>query len=825
MDAKHEIQKFLTSEATTHGLADYVLRELTLEEKVTLLTGADRWSTRPIERVGLRRIVVSDGPSGVRGEIWDERDPSLNLPSATALASTWDREIARRYGAVLAGEARRKGADVVLGPTINLHRSPLGGRHFEAFSEDPVVTAELTCAYVDGLQSNGVGATPKHYVANDSETERFTLDARVTERALRELYLLPFEAAVTDARAWLVMSAYNGVNGATMSENDLLDSPLKQEWGFDGVVVSDWSAVRTLESARHAQDLVMPGPNGPWGEALVAAVRSGDIPESVVDDKVRRILLLAERVGAIAGVGTAPIRVSEDGIGFAREVACEGMVLLENRHELPWGADALASLAVIGDNARHAQTQGGGSASVVPERVISPLAGLQAALPDAEINYSLGAVVQHTVAELPLEEISNPATGEAGVRVRLVDREGATIFTDDRRATSLVWSGGDAPIEDAVEFQFDTRWTPSTTGAIRIGFAAVGTGRVFINGRKVVEQTLQPMGWDILASRLPRDTATALIETTAGQTLDLRFEFDMLTRSGAMHLLVVRVGTEPAVTDADVLIAEAVAAARRADAALVVVGTNQHVESEGFDRESLALPGRQDELVAAVAAANPRTVVVVNAGAPVLMPWRTDVAAVLLGWFGGQEFGAAVASVLLGEAEPGGRLTTTWPEHEQDVPVLSTTPVDGVLEYSEGIHVGYRAWLRSGAEPAYWFGAGRGYTEFALRAVDVTPNVRAGETVTVTVDIENLGARAGKEVIQIYVEREESTVERPNRWLVGFAAVRLAAGERSAVAVDVSTRLLAYWDEGWRYETGTYLLKVGTSAAELPLRAEVTLLH
>jgi beta-glucosidase len=647
----------------------------------------------------------------------------------------------------------------------------------------------------------------------------------VTERALRELYLLPFEAAVTDARAWLVMSAYNGVNGATMSENDLLDSPLKQEWGFDGVVVSDWSAVRTLESARHAQDLVMPGPNGPWGEALVAAVRSGDIPESVVDDKVRRILLLAERVGAIAGAGTAPIRVSEDGIGFAREVACEGMVLLENRHELPWGADALASLAVIGDNARHAQTQGGGSASVVPERVISPLAGLQDALPDAEISYSLGAVVQHTVAELPLEEISNPATGEAGVRVRLVDREGATIFTDDRRATSLVWSGGDAPIENAVEFQFDTRWTPSTTGAIRIGFAAVGTGRVFINGRKVVEQTLQPMGWDILASRLPRDTATALIETTAGQTLDLRFEFDMLTRSGAMHLLLVRVGTEPAVTDADVLIAEAVAAARRADAALVVVGTNQHVESEGFDRESLALPGRQDELVAAVAAANPRTVVVVNAGAPVLMPWRNDVAAVLLGWFGGQEFGAAVASVLLGEAEPGGRLTTTWPEHEQDVPVLSTTPVDGVLEYSEGIHVGYRAWLRSGAEPAYWFGAGRGYTEFALRAVDVTPNVRAGETVTVTVDIENLGARAGKEVIQIYVEREESTVERPNRWLVGFAAVRLAAGERSAVAVDVSTRLLAYWDEGWRYETGKYLLKVGTSAAELPLRAEVTLLH
>ncbi|HEY1621829.1 MAG TPA: glycoside hydrolase family 3 N-terminal domain-containing protein, partial [Streptosporangiaceae bacterium] len=239
-----------------------LVAELTLEEKVGLLTGQDLWSTVPAQRIGLRSMILSDGPSGVRGQSWDERDPSLNLPSATALSASWSPELAAEYAAVIAAEARRKGVDVVLGPTINLHRSPLGGRHFEAFSEDPLLTARLAVAYVESLQSLGVGATPKHYVANDFETQRFTVDVRVGERALRELYLRPFEDSVTTARAWLVMSAYNSVNGATASENDLLETPLNDEWGFDGVVVSDWTAVRSTEAARHAQDLAMPGPRG-----------------------------------------------------------------------------------------------------------------------------------------------------------------------------------------------------------------------------------------------------------------------------------------------------------------------------------------------------------------------------------------------------------------------------------------------------------------------------------------------------------------------------------------------------------------------------------
>src|ERR1700735_1639163 len=277
---------FMTAMTADSKIAG-ALAALTLEEKVQLLTGRDFWTTWPIEKIGLRRILVSDGPSGVRGGSWGESDPSLTIICGTALA--------RRHGAAAAVEAHRKGVDVVLGPTINLHRSPLGGRHFEAFSEDPVLTADLAAAYVKGVQDNGVGATPKHYVANDSETDRFTVDVRVGDRALRELYLLAFERAVTEAHAWLVMSSYNSVNGTTVTENGLLETPLNSEWGFDGVLISDWTAVRSLDSARASQDLVMPGPDGPWGQALVRAVRSGEIPEAAIDRKVARILTLAGR--------------------------------------------------------------------------------------------------------------------------------------------------------------------------------------------------------------------------------------------------------------------------------------------------------------------------------------------------------------------------------------------------------------------------------------------------------------------------------------------------------------------------------------------------
>ncbi|WP_129667655.1 beta-glucosidase family protein [Phytoactinopolyspora endophytica] len=818
--------------------------QLTLEEKVELLTGRDLWSTTPIEKIGLRHILMSDGPSGVRGETWDERDPSLNLPSATALSSSWDLEIARRYGAVCATEARRKGVDVVLGPTINLHRSPLGGRHFEAFSEDPLLTADLAAAYVTGLQENGVAATLKHYVCNDFETDRFTVNVEVDERTLREVYLFAFEKAVAQARAWLVMSAYNAVNGPTLTESTLLSTPLKDEWGFDGVVVSDWTAVRSLESARYAQDLVMPGPKGPWGDALVSAVHHDEIDELTVDRKVHRLLRLAARVGALDGFdrrrtalepsasGTDPGKVApsghryaEDGVAFAREAATAGSVLVRNEGELPWSPGDVSRIAVIGHNAKFARTQGGGSATVIPARTVSPLEGVRAAFPDAEVTYSVGAIVQEGVAELPIDRLTNPATSKPGLRARFLDGSGIEIAVEDRRSTALVWFGGTAPIAESARLELSTWYAPETTGTIRLGFAAVGTARIVVDGECVLDGTLEPDSDDLASQLLSPPSMSAEIAVTEGVPIEIRAEYELADRPGALaRSLAFTLGIEPHVADPAQLIAAASGAARAADVAVVVVGTNDKVESEGYDRGSLDLPGRQDDLVRAVTAANPRTVVIVNSGSPVLMPWRDEVAAILVSYFGGQEFGHALADILSGRAEPGGRLPTTWPGTLDDVPVLDVTPVDGVVRYDEGIHVGYRAWLRTGAKPAYPFGHGLGYTNWELSRVSADTTVDPDGTVTVSATLTNTGRRAGKHIVQVYAERASSSVDRPVRWLVGHAPVWAEPGQTARVTIPFPARAFAHWDGGWRFEPGVFTLRVGSSVQNLPGEATVNLL-
>jgi beta-glucosidase len=795
---------------------DDLLGQLTLEEKVRILTGQDFWSTHPLPGIGLRSMVLSDGPSGVRGAVWDERDPSLNLPSATALSSSWDFDIAHRYGVVSGLEARRKNVDVVLGPTINLHRSPLGGRHFEAFSEDPVLTAELAAAYVAGVQELGVGATPKHYIANDFETERFTADVVVSERALREVYLLAFEKAVTESKAWLVMSAYNSINGATASENELLETPLNSEWGFDGVVVSDWTAVRSLDSAKHSQDLAMPGPIGAWGDALVAAVRSGEIKEDAIDRKVRRLLALSARVGALEGFEKPASVPDVDGVAFARTAAAEGSVLVRNTGELPLTASALSRVAVIGHNAQHARTQGGGSATVIPASVVSPLDGLRAALPDVDVTYSVGAIVQEGIAELPLDSMTNPATGKAGARVRFLGEDGAELYAEDRFSSALVYIGGSAPIGKTSTFEFRTTYTPSETGTILLGFASVGLGRIFVDGTLAREISAVPEGNDLAEVMLAPPSVSTPVEVRRGRPIDLRVELELVKHEGAFaEAMAITVGIEPDRSTPQALIAEAVAAAQAADTAVVVVGTNSRVESEGYDRTTLELPGLQDDLVRAVAAANPRTVVVVNAGSPVLMPWRDDVAAVLVTYFGGQEYGNALADVLLGVVEPGGRLPTTWPREESDVPVFDVTPRDGVVRYDEGIHIGYRAWLRAGTEPAYPFGHGLGYTTWELS------DLRADSPSAVSVNVRNTGDRAGKHVVQVYAERAETAVDRPTRWLVGFTVVRLEAGESREVTVQPHKHAFEHYDNGWTTEPGEFTLRAGSSVTDLPLTTQV----
>ncbi|GAA1764582.1 glycoside hydrolase family 3 C-terminal domain-containing protein [Nocardioides hankookensis] len=803
-----------------------LVARLTLEQKVRLLTGADFWALYDEPAIGLRRMVTSDGPAGVRGELWDERDPSTNIPSPTAIAASWDPELTATLGQLLAHEARRKGVDVVLAPTVNLHRSPYGGRHFECLSEDPVLTGSIGAALVEGLQSQGVAATVKHFVANDSETDRLTYDAQVDDRTLRELYLAPFETIVRDAGVWSVMAAYNSVNGSTMTESPMLRAILHEEWGFDGVTMTDWYAGRSTEAAaRGGLDLIMPGPTGPWREALVDAVRDGRVDETDVDAKVLRLLLLATRVGALAdGPGSRAVEPWTDAESDAlvQRAAAAGFVLVRNA---PVGGTpvlpvrpGIKRVAVIGPNAREARFLGGGSALVFPPATVSPLAGLVAALgPDVEVTYCLGARGHERVSAADPALLTTP-DGEPGIRVEFRGSGGEVLGVDRRLGSAFNWNNAFEGVDPALitEIALDAVVTADQTGDYRIGASGVGRYRLRLDDQPAFDELLElPPGADPVEGLMRPPQEWATVALTAGQAVRVSLVHVVKDHTADEDLLVsMQLAVDCTVEDDDASLAHAVADAAAADLAVVVVGTSEEVESEGFDRTSLALPGRQDELVHRVAAARPETVVVVNAGAPVLMPWRDEVAATLLAWFPGQEFGGALADVLLGRVEPGGRLPTTWPASE-DAAMPSTTPVDGRLDYTEGLHIGYRRFLRDGVEPAYWFGHGLGYTTWSYD--DLTTS---GTEVAVTVT--NTGDRAGRELVQVYLARPDSAVERPVRWLVGHAWVEAEPNASATARIGVPARAFEHWaDGGWVREPGAFTVEVGRSAGDIVLSVEV----
>ena len=419
--------------------------------------------------------------------------------------------------------------------------------------------------------------------------------------------------------------------------------------------------------------------------------------------------------------------------------------------------------------------------------------------------------------------MTNPETGEPGLRATFLDADGTALFSEDRRATALVYFGGDAPIAAAASLTLHTHYRAEADGTIRLGFAGIHPTTIVVDGTELLREHLIPVGTDLGAAFLAPPSVAAPVEVRAGQVLDVLVTLDLSGPAGPLaNALSFTFGIEPDTSDPDGLIDDAAALAASSDVAIVVVGTNSRVESEGYDRTSLALPGRQDDLVRAVAAANPNTIVVVNAGAPVLLPWRDDVAAVLLTYFPGQEFGNALVDMLVGEDEPGGRLPTTWPADESHIPVTDVTPTDGKVVYTEGIHIGYRAWLRSGDPWAYPFGFGLGYTTWSIDSATAPAAIAAGEDVSVTVRVTNTGSRRGKQVVQVYAERPDSAVERPARWLVGFETVELDAGASADVAVDVRGREFAHWDEGWTWEPGDFALLVGTSVDDTPVRLELS---
>ncbi|MGW1085731.1 beta-glucosidase [Streptomyces sp. NPDC002596] len=796
------------------------LAALGLDDKARLLAGQDMWSLPALPAVGLGSLVMSDGPIGVRGVRWTAEDPSVALPSPTALAATWDPALARRAGRLLAQEARRKGVHVLLAPTVNLHRSPLGGRHFETYSEDPYLTGEIGAGYVLGVQDGGVGTTVKHFVANDAETERFTVDNIVAPRTLREIYLAPFERIVKSAHPWGIMAAYNQVNGSTMTEHRYLQNAvLRGEWGFDGSIVSDWLAARSTGAAINGGlDIAMPGPKTVYGKALAAAVRAGEVEESVVDGAVRNVLRLAARVGILHGappvVDPADHPTGIDGDALAREIARRSFVLVRNeRAALPIDPAAVRKVALSGALARDARVLGGGSAQVFPHHIVSPLDGLIAALPEDVLDYRVGADPNNELA---------PA--EKGFELRAVcyDASGAVLGSAPLHSGTVQWIGDDLPDgvthETLHSVEITGTFVPRDTGEHLFGTRGTGALTLTVAGETLYDDIHRVTGSSdpgeaFFGNPLERGRTTL----TAGTPVEVSLRQVPETLGAdspipGVSFSLCHLGPR---RDPDELIAEAVEAARAADTAIVVVGTTERVESEGFDRTDLMLPGRQDDLVRAVAAANPNTVVVVNSGSPVELPWRDEVAAVLLSWFPGQEGGAALADVLLGAAEPGGRLPTTWPVALADVPVSVTTPTDGELHYEEGVFVGYRAWEKAGTRPAYPFGHGLGYTTWEYESLTAAPD-------SATVRLRNTGTRPGAETVQIYLAPTDDTAQRPARRLAGFARVEAAPGESAEAVIELDRRAYEIWDEtayDWTLVPGTYEVQAARSLGDVRLTA------
>ncbi|MEU9291977.1 glycoside hydrolase family 3 C-terminal domain-containing protein [Streptomyces sp. NPDC048275] len=800
------------------AVVEAALGKLDLDAKARLLAGQDMWSLPALPEIGLRSLVMSDGPIGVRGVHWTADDTSIALPSSTALAATWDPALAHRAGTLLAQEARRKHVHVLLAPTVNLHRSPLGGRHFEAYSEDPYLTGEIGAGYVRGVQSGGVGTTVKHFVANDAETDRFTVNNLVSERALRELYLAPFEAIVENAHPWGIMTAYNRVNGTTMTEHrHLVNDILRGEWGFDGFNVSDWMAARsTVGAIEGGLDVAMPGPQTVYGDALAAAVRGGEVEETKVDEAVRNVLRLAARVGILQGAEPVVTELPEtvDGEALAREIARRAFVLVRNENSaLPLKP---GTVALIGAAARDARVLGGGSATVFPSRIVSPLDGLAAALPEGTLTYAVGAD--------PNEEL---AVADKGFELRAVcrDADGTVIGTGSAPNGQIQWFGSDLP-EGVTHAALRTvelagSFTPRESGAHTFGIKGLGAFTLTIGGTTYFDDVQRTDKKDPFEAFLGAPVPRAQAELTAGEPVDVSLTYVVTVPANApIKMIGFTLAHQEPQRDGDELIAEAVEAARAADTAVVVVATTDRVESEGFDRRDLRLPGRQDELVRAVAAANPNTVVVVNSGSPVELPWRDEVAAVLLSWFPGQEGGAALADVLTGAHEPGGRLPTTWGSFE-DAPVTRVTPTDGELPYAEGAFIGYRAWEQQGRTPSYAFGHGLGYTDWTYESIEITGT-------TATVRVRNSGTRAGREVVQVYLapteSESESGTERPARRLAAFAGIEAGPGESVEAVLDLPRRAFEIWDEGvggWVFVKGSYEIQASRSITDHRLAARI----
>ena len=800
---------------------DDLLSQMTIEEKISMLAGADVWHSVAVKRLGIPQFKTTDGPNGARGAWGSMSSPSVATPVGIALGATWNPDLVEKVGNVLADELEAKGAHILLAPTVNIHRTPIAGRNFECYSEDPFLSGMLASAYIKGIQDKGRGACIKHFVANDQEYERFSISSEVDERALREIYLEPFRIAIRNSNPWAVMSSYNRLNGTYACENDhtLIDI-LKGEWGYEGIVMSDWFGTYDKNVPNGGLDLEMPG-TARWmsEEHVKRALDDGPLTEEMLNNKVRRLLGVLEK----AGLFNRPELPKERGEDkpqhrkIIREAAREAIVLLKNDGTLP--LKKWKSIAVIGPYADAAQILGGGSSSVTPHYVVTPFQGIKNRAGKLKVETTPGCHIYKTLPA-PAPETLSTADGRLGLDIKIFNGtqfSGDPVYSEVSSRVQHGWFDRSVPNADQECFSMimEGFFTPKESGVHTLALSGVGWSKLYLDNKVLIDHSYDSdMGQQL----------TKEVKLKGGKSYPIKVEFYW---KGDPRWRSVGLGHQsPQPKDT---IAEAVKLARKSDVVVLVASLNGEWETEGADRVDMKLPGAQNELIERVVKANKHTIVVLNVGSAVEMPWIDKVPAVLQLWYDSQEQGNALADILFGDENPSGKLPTTFPVRLEDNPAYINYPGEnGRVRYGEGIFVGYRYYDKKKVDPLFPFGYGLSYTTFKysnlkLSAKSITPN----QTLKVKVDITNTGKVAGKEIVQFYVRDVKSTFARPEKELKAFEKIELKPMQIKTVTFTLDRETFWYFDtarNAWSIEPGEFEILVGASSRDIRLSGFITLM-
>jgi len=806
------------SSAQIETKIDSILGQMTIEEKIDLLGGVDGFYVRGIPRLGVPRFKMADGPLGVRNF-----GPATTMAGGIGLAATWNPALAEQVGTEIGRDARSKGVHFLLGPGVNIYRAPMNGRNFEYMGEDPFLASRIAVGYIQGVQSQGVSATVKHFMGNNSEYDRHNVDSVIDERTMREIYLPVFEAAVREAHVGAIMDSYNLTNGAHMTQSAHLNIDVaKKEWGFAGIIMSDWtSTYDAVAAANGGLDLEMPAGDFLNRKNLLPAIAEGKVSVATIDDKVRRILRVAVRFGWLdrEQADVSIPRYNQQGRQAALQAARESMVLLKNeRSLLPLSKSNIRSIAVIGPDAYPAVPVGGGSARVQPFAAVSFLEGLGNYFGAGPVYYDHGVPTLSEMAD-STEFHTAAEKGQPGLRAEYFESADLSGYPALMRTESHINFGGAAG-QIFPEHTLSDRWTgyyvPQRSGLYDVFVESTGEDggfyRLYVDGQLVFDN------WKVTTALM--NSTTLQLETTTH-----KFVLEHHGRSGWLGTRL-KLGIVP---HDGVVDQRAKQLAARADVVIVAVGFDPETESEAADR-TFRLPPGQDQLIQEMQAANKNVVVVITSGGAVDMnSWLERIPAVLQAWYPGQEGGTALAEILFGEVNPSGHLPVSFERRWEDNPVHdSYYPQDGTtrVPYKEGVFVGYRGYEHSGKKPLFPFGYGLSYTSFTYSNLSIEPGTTGGHwRAEVAFDVTNSGKRDGADVAQVYVADKHSKMERPAHELKGFVKVNLKAGEKRRVKLTLDERALSYYDvdsKQWRADPGQFEVMVGSSSESIQLQGRVT---